>query len=109
MHEIFIDSLAYLNTASATAFGKYYQKSQCLDRKNEKRKIVNQTKKKRYSFFSQEKNIKSKYQNAKHIVYLFFQFLHTLNISFILQKVIHSRSCVLFSLSHFNLFSDKLI
>ena len=108
MHEIFIDSLAYLNTASATAFGKYYQKSQCLDRKNEKKKNRKSNKEEKIFLFSPEKKHKV-YQNAKHIVYLFFQFLHTLNISFILQKVIHSRSCVLFSLSHFNLFSDKLI
>ena len=95
MHEIFIASLAYLNTA--TAFGKYYQKSQCLDRKNEKKKNRKSNKKKYIPFFSQEKKKHKVYQNAKHLVYLFFQSLHTLNISFILQKVIHStKICVLF-------------
>ena len=59
MHEIFIDSLAYLNTASATAFGKYYQKSQCLDRKNEKKKNRKSNKKGKIFFFSQEKETKS--------------------------------------------------
>ena len=73
-----------------------------------KKKNRKSNKEEKIFLFSQEKKHKV-YQNAKHIVYLFFQSLHNLNISFILQKVIHYRSCVLFSVNYFNFFRQPYI